>query len=128
MSWAQLLTGPLQFSCWSLASWLRLHNPTLNGLLELFKSGVPLVTKDACSKLFLPFYPPHHIRSTKRLNSSQARWSLVFTQFNPLLPPRVPHTKPNALSRQFQYEMKTNPGLEFILLESCHIIMGYLGN
>lgn len=39
-------------------SWLRLHNPTLNGLLELFESGVPLVTKDACSKHLCLFILP----------------------------------------------------------------------
>ena len=53
-----------------------------------------------------------YVRTAKRLNSRQARWSLFFTRFNFSLSyrPESRNIKPDALSRQFQEIEDAIPG------------------
>ena len=58
-----------------------------------------------------------YIRSAKRLNSHQARWSLFFTRFNfsPSYLPGSRNVKPDALSQRFVAGEETAPNPDTIL-------------
>lgn len=62
-----------------------------------------------------------YIRSAKRLNSRQARWSLFFARFNFTISyrPGSRNVKPDALSRQFQRTEDSVEKPESILPMSC---------
>lgn len=63
-----------------------------------------------------------YLKSAKRLNSRQARWSLFFSRFNFHLSyrPGSTNTKPDALSRIYETE-KNTVTTETILPSSCII-------
>ena len=64
-----------------------------------------------------------YIKTAKRLNSRQARWSLFFTRFNFHLAyrPGSRNMKPDALSQLFVGEENKTTGSESILPGSCRI-------
>ncbi|KAI3364204.1 hypothetical protein L3Q82_010812 [Scortum barcoo] len=64
-----------------------------------------------------------YIRSAKRLNSRQARWSLFLTRFNFTLSyrPGSRNVKPDALSRQFQRDEDVAPCPDTII-SSSHLV------
>ncbi|KAI3363811.1 hypothetical protein L3Q82_001216 [Scortum barcoo] len=64
-----------------------------------------------------------YIRSAKRLNSRQARWSLFLTRFNFSLSyrPGSRNIKPDALSRQFQRDEDVAPCPDTII-SSSHLV------
>ncbi|KAI3364364.1 hypothetical protein L3Q82_011161, partial [Scortum barcoo] len=64
-----------------------------------------------------------YIRSTKRLNSRQARWSLFLTRFNFTLSyrPGSRNVKSDALSRQFQRDKDVAPCPDTII-SSSHLV------
>lgn len=64
-----------------------------------------------------------YIRSAKRLNPRQSRWSLFFTRFNFTLSyrPGSRNAKPDALSRMFQKDDKSSEDPEPILPNPCVI-------
>lgn len=64
-----------------------------------------------------------YIRTTKRLSSRQARWSLFFTRFNFSLSyrPGSRNVKPNALFQQFLKEEDHAEGTVPILPSPCMV-------
>lgn len=62
-----------------------------------------------------------YIKTARRLNSRQARWSLFFTRFNFTLSyrPGSRNAKPDALSRVFQKDETLVEDFESILPDSC---------